>query len=522
MKKGGRILGTGSFGCVSDIQFACETQIPNKYNIFKPFVSKIILIPKLNKNTNSNLNNSSVNLSNLYIKNNSNNNSLSNISSINHYNNTNKSIKSNLNNNTIISNNNIESSVIYHNNNNNFGSVVFHNNNNQNYGSVVFHNNNHSQKHKKQKSHFEGIQFSQNIRLITEDNNSFNSNELKSYTQLYDISNLRNEIENSLLILSKINNDLIFKHFVPIIHFCKFNINQDIVNNPDYQFCVKNFIEKNFGILKPNLNFDSIFKQYKRKILSQYQEIILFSSFAGNNLKILSKNSNFFLQITHINNLLIGTKLLHDIQLIHHDIKLDNISIHNNNILLLDFGESIICNRFIKKNNKLIADILRLSSTDTNLRIKSIIKNIIHNFVFGTPSYFPPEFIIFLLAQSYLESKIININILLNQLKPFFKLNNKLNKNLESIILANIDFIKNILSSKNNIIQFILNYFQNIESNLYKYDSYCIGMSILKLSKKNKIFNNHNIYSLIFNMMNPKIDERYTINQSIQFLESIK
>jgi serine/threonine protein kinase len=505
MKKGGRILGTGSFGCVSDIEYACETNIPDKYNIFKPFVSKLILIPKLTKNNDENLNNSSVNLSKLYIKNNSNNNSLSNISSINHNNTKNNSIMNNSNN-TFVSHNN---------------------NNNQNYGSVIYHNNNQTKKILKdnKKSPFEGIQFSQNIRLISENNsfnNSFNSQELKSYMEFYDISNLRNEIENSLLILNKIKNDLIFKHFVPIIHFCKFNINQDIIDNPDYQFCVKNFIEKNIGLLQKNTIFNHIYKEYKRKILSQYQEIILFSPFAGNNLKNLSKNSNFFLQITDINNLLIGTKLLHDIQLIHHDIKLDNISFHNNNILLLDFGESIICNRFIKKNNKLISDILRLSSTDTNLRIKSIIKNIIPNFVFGTPSYFPPEIIIFLLAQSYIDSSVINMNSLLKELNTYFKLNEKLNKNLESIIIANIDFIKNILSSKDNIIEFIKSYFQNIESNLYKFDSYCIGMSLLKLSKKNKIFNNNNIYTLIFNMMNPDIDKRYTINQSIQLLESIK
>lgn len=509
MKKGGSILGTGSFGCVSDIEYACDTQIPDKYNFFKPLVSKIILIPKLSKNINANLNDSSINLSQLYIKNNNykNNNSSSNISTIKNNKNYNQTF-------------NINSSVIIRNNNDEKydGSVIIKNNNDLN-GSVVYRNN-------KRKSPFEGIQFVQNIRLISNNNssnnNSINSEELQSYSKFFDISNLRNEIENSLFILNKIKLELVIKHFVPVIHFCKFNINNDIINYPDYQYCVKNFIEKNIGLLQKNSNFSNIYKEYKRKILSKFQEVILFSPFAGNNLKNLSKNSNFFLQKNDIKNLLTGSLLLHNIQLIHHDIKLENISYHNNNILLLDFGESLIINRFLKKNNKLISEILKLSSSDSNIRIKSVIKNIIPNFVFGTPSYFPPEIIIFLLAQSHIDSSTISRNSLLKELEPYFKLNTKLNKNLESIIISNIDFIENILSSKENIIDFIKSYFQNIESNLYKFDSYCLGMSLLKLSKKDKIYNSSNIYTLIYNMMNPDIEKRYTINLSIQFLESIQ
>jgi len=525
MIKGGNILGTGSFGCVSDIEYPCENQIPDKFNIFKPLVSKIIIIPKLYKNNNVNFNNMSVNLSNIYIKNNNSNNSNNSINNI-------STIKNNKFYNKTL---NIDTSNIIHNDNQYNSSMIIKNNNNNNQynTSMIIKNNNNNQfnssmiiKNNKHKSPFEGIQFVQNIKFKYNNNSSNNesisSEELQSYSKFYDISNLRNEIENSLLILNKIKIDLILKHFVPIVHFCKFNINQDIVHNQDYQFCVKNFIEKNIGLINKNTDFNYIYKEYKRKILSKYQEIILFSPFAGNNLKNLSKNSNFILQNFDIINLLIGTNLLHNIQLIHHDIKLENISFHNNNILLLDFGESIIFNRFIKKNNKLIADIHKLSSTDSNLRIKSIIKNIIPNFVFGTPSYFPPEIIIFLLAQSYLDYNNINMNSLLDELKPYFKLNTKLNKNLETIIIANIDFIKNILSSKDKIIEFIKSYFKNIESNLYKFDSYCIGMTLLKLSKKNKIINSSNIYSLIFNLMNPNIDERYTINQSIQFFESIK
>jgi hypothetical protein len=176
--------------------------------------------------------------------------------------------------------------------------------------------------------------------------------------------------------------------------------------------------------------------------------------------------------------------------------------------------------KFINKNHKIINEIINLSHNDSISKIKNILKNID---IFGNLNYFPTEIIIFNLANTYIDFQYnISNSLLLNDLSKYFQLNTKLNKNLESVILSNIDFIKNILSSKDNIIDFIKSYFLNIESNLYKFDSYCLGMSLLKLSKKDKIYNSTNIYSLIYNMMNPDIDKRYTINQSIQFLESIQ
>jgi hypothetical protein len=176
--------------------------------------------------------------------------------------------------------------------------------------------------------------------------------------------------------------------------------------------------------------------------------------------------------------------------------------------------------KFINKNHKIINEIINLSHNDSISKIKNILKNID---IFGNLNYFPTEIIIFNLANTYIDFQYnISNSLLLNDLSKYFQLNTKLNKNLESVILSNIDFIKNILSSKENIIDFIKSYFLNIESNLYKFDSYCLGMSLLKLSKKDKIYNSTNIYSLIYNMMNPDIDKRYTINQSIQFLESIQ
>lgn len=176
--------------------------------------------------------------------------------------------------------------------------------------------------------------------------------------------------------------------------------------------------------------------------------------------------------------------------------------------------------KFITKNNKIINEIINISNNDSISKIKNILKNID---IFGNLNYFPTEIIILNLANTYIDFQFdIPNSLLLNDLSKYFQLNTKLNKNLESVILSNIDFIKNILSSKENIIDFIKSYFKNIESNLYKFDSYCLGMSLLKLSKKDKIYNNPNIYNLIYNMMNPNIDKRYTINQSIQFLESIQ
>jgi hypothetical protein len=176
--------------------------------------------------------------------------------------------------------------------------------------------------------------------------------------------------------------------------------------------------------------------------------------------------------------------------------------------------------KFINKNHKIINEIINISHNDSISKIKNILKNID---IFGNLNYFPTEIIIFNLANTYIDFQFdISNSMLLNDLSKYFQLNTKLNKNLESVILSNIDFIKNILSSKDNIIDFIKSYFLNIESNLYKFDSYCLGMSLLKLSKKDKIYNSPNIYTLIYNMMNPNIDKRYTINQSIQFLESIQ
>ena len=363
-------------------------------------------------------------------------------------------------------------------------------------------------------------------------NNNYVS-KIANYTE--DKKIIDNEIRISNYLKQNISNNLIDKYFSIVINNHNLKKSKykklkkcNLKSNTDYKILYsknvgckpitkhsKIFI-KNNNIHKIRVNNIKETKIISKKKIYNSKQIV---RTCGDLIQELVQKKTFSekMRVKSIKILIKSMKILHNNNLIHFDIKLDNIIYDNNKLRLIDFGGSILLHDFnnINLNN------------DFNVLIDEI-----YNKLFSwTTDYISPEILIIL---EFKKNPFINQDEMIYKIKKIIEnsINERLNKKYYLELTQLIEYIYD------NKLKFIKELFKNgYKSYIFKTDIYSMGISIYILLKylnndtkftlKSHRFNKykkikmHKIMKLLYNMTIIDYRNRYNINDCIQYLSFI-
>ena len=345
-----------------------------------------------------------------------------------------------------------------------------------------------------------------------------------------------NEIRISNYLKKNVSNNLINKYFSIVIndHNLKKSkykklIKCNLKSNTDYKI----LYSKNVGC-KPIKKHSKIFIKNKniRKIrVNNIKENKILSNKKIYNSKQIVRTCGDLIQelvqiktfsvknrVKSIKILIKAINILHNNNIIHFDIKLDNIIADNTKTLrLIDFGGSVLLDDFnnINLNN------------DFNI----LINTIFNKFFSWTTDYISPEILIIL---EFKKNPFINQDEMIYKIKKIIEnsINERLNKKHYLELTQLIDYIYD------NKLKFIKELLKNgYKSYIFKTDIYSMGISIYILLKylnneinftlKSHKFNKYKkikldkIMKLLYNMTIIDYRNRYNINDCMKYLSLI-
>ena len=344
-----------------------------------------------------------------------------------------------------------------------------------------------------------------------------------------------NEIRISKYLKKNVSNNLIDKYFSIVINHHNLKKSKykklkkcNLKSNTDYKILYsknvgckpitkhsKIFI-KNNNIRKIRVNNIKGNKIISKKKIYNSKQII---RTCGDLIQELVQKKTFSekTRVKSIKMLIKAINILHNNNIIHFDIKLDNIISDNNNLRLIDFGGSILLDDF--------------NNINLNNEFNEIINNIYNNFFTWTYDYISPEILIIL---EFKKNPYINQDEMIYNIKKIIEnsINERLNKKHYLELTQLIEYIYD------NKLKFIKELFKNgYNSYIFKTDIYSMGISIYILLKylnnkikftlksykfnKYKKINLHKIMKLLYNMTIIDYRNRYTINDCIKYLSFI-
>lgn len=209
-------------------------------------------------------------------------------------------------------------------------------------------------------------------------------------------------------------------------------------------------------------------------------------------------------------NIFLGLKKLKDNNLVHRDIKRENLSINSDGLgMILDYGTVVSLDEWFKdnKNNSLIT-----AST----------ANITFN---GTPYYMPIETLYFIgivhkkPGKPFILVGNVNTNDFLKQMNKFFSKDLKLDDtNLKKSLINSPkkeSYINNTITKLGNEYNTAEDYkvsdLFNYVSQLHKWDIYASGLAMVHILNSSNINKPSQLVDLIDNMIKPYHKDRYSI-----------
>lgn len=344
---------------------------------------------------------------------------------------------------------------------------------------------------------------SKKIDMLDYNNNNYVSKLINIYSDL-ELDEMKREIKLNKIIYKLDTNN---KYFVSFIKTCPIKMNtlkyrkdvekikasKIIGKSESDELCYVNKKTKNIIMMNAGVNIDDVLVYKIYSTMRSLMKIEIYNIFK---------------------HLLKGLQILHSNEIVHLDIKPENMSFSiskdgNYHIRYLDFGFSEIAN----KN-----------------------KHKIHSYIFGTPGYMSPDMYILCKLKeysSYIKIKDLviksNKDYIINKVKKSIKKNEfehheniSLYKYYPQLTITR-DILNNIYNKFTN--ELINNNIQNLFSEKinglkYKYDIYALGITFHEIISELRI-KDERLKELIIKMVEPNPYKRFNVDQCVKMINKI-
>ena len=359
----------------------------------------------------------------------------------------------------------------------------------------------------------------------------FNDSYISKVTEIdrygRDNHTVMNEIEFSKYIYSKANKKIINKYFALIDDFCRLK-GIDFKDKDTKKKCKVNdtdeyliLYSKNGGCKTLKKNDKILYNNKEVKLVNEYEnssDIKLDEKIINVDKKHIERvcgelfessvTFNCFKNETllkkQMKHLLNGIKFLNNHNIIHSDIKLENIIANDKGkIKIIDFGGTINLNLHNNLINNILLEYSRYKKIN-DYYINSL-NNIILTYTHG---YIAPEIFIFTIISKY---KHLSLSEIYMKVKSKLEMNTKYDDKLYQIIS----------DIYNNFYEFVIDLFcKQKKSQIFKYDIYSLGITfnyiLYNLKHKNIIVNNSDLEDLIMKMIDIDYKKRITIDECLK------